>query len=282
MHSTLSHHPFEIRMSNRTFQKKPLSADDLEIISNILNKSEYQASPFGNQFRFELIIETEELSNVQIGTYGFIKNPQGYILGCSQNDTQNLFDYAYLLETIILDLTTAGIGTCWLGGRFRKQEAMSHLSMAENEIIPAITPLGYAAENQRLQERMIRNVLRANKRKPRDELFFYETFAEPLGKRGAEFQKALHYVRIGPSAQNKQPWRLVFGKDLTHVHFYVTNPLADHPLYMCEPQYLDIGIAYKHFEAGLAETGISGDLVINEPGIEKPDGLTYISSWYRK
>ncbi len=57
--------------------------------------------------------------------------------------------------------------------------------------------------------------------------------------------------------------------------------MADHSLYMCEPQYLDIGIAYNHFKAGLDEAGISGRLIIDEPDIEIPEGLFYITSWYR-
>ena len=49
---------------------------------------------------------------------------------------------------------------------------------------------------------------------------------------------------------------------------------------MCEPEYLDIGIAYNHFKAGLDEVGITGNLVISEPDIEKPEGSFYITSWH--
>ena len=271
----------ETRKSTRTFQKEPLSPVDIEKISGYLNKPENLIGPFGYQFEFELLIESEERDKDQIGTYGFIKNPQGYILGSSILETKSLFDYAYVLENIVLYLTAIGVGTCWLGGRFQKQEAMSQLSFKENEIIPAITPIGYPQEKQRLKERMIRSVLQARKRKPEEQLFYYEAFGQPLGDRAEEFRQALHYVRIGPSAQNKQPWRLVFGNNLTQVHFYVTNPLADNPLYMCEPQYLDIGIAYNHFKTGLDEVGISGELNIDEPDIDVPDGFFYITSWYR-
>jgi len=271
----------ETRKSTRTFQKEPLSPVDIEKISGYLNWPENLIGPFGYQFEFELLIESEERDKDQIGTYGFIKNPQGYILGSSIIETKSLFDYAYVLENIVLYLTAIGVGTCWLGGRFQKQEAMSQLSIKENEIIPAITPIGYPQEKQRLKERMIRSVLQARKRKPEEQLFYYEAFGQPLGDRAEEFRQALHYVRIGPSAQNKQPWRLVFGNNLTQVHFYVTNPLADNPLYMCEPQYLDIGIAYNHFKTGLDEVGISGELNIDEPDIDVPDGFFYITSWYR-
>jgi hypothetical protein len=282
MNSTLPQNTIEVRKSTRTFQKKLLNSVDLGKISNYLKRPENLVGPFGNQFEFKLLIEPEEREKDQIGTYGFIKNPQGYILGSSIIEIKSIFDYAFVLENIVLYLTTIGIGTCWLGGRFRKQEAMSHLSLAENEIIPAITPVGYPQEKQRLKERMVRIVLQARKRKPEDRLFFYEAFGQPLGDRAEEFQQALHYVRVGPSAQNKQPWRLVFSSDLLQVHFYVTNPLADHPLYMCEPQYLDIGIAYNHFKAGLDEAGISGKLIIDEPDIEIPEGFFYITSWYRE
>ena len=210
-----------------------------------------------------------------------IQNAQGYILGSSIIDTQNLFDYAFVLENIVLYLTTIGIGTCWLGGRFRKQHAMSRIPQAENEIIPAITPIGYAKEKPHLKERLMITVLKARKRKAEDQLFFYGTFNAPLGDRAEDFKQALHYVRIGPSAQNKQPWRLVFNKDLSQVHFYISSSLADNPLYMCEPEYLDIGIAYNHFKAGLDELGITGKLIIEEPDIQKPQGVTYITTWNR-
>jgi nitroreductase len=281
MNPTPTQDAIEVRKSTRTFQKRPITSANLDKISAYLRRPENSVGPFGHQVRFELVIETEQRGRDKIGTYGFIKNPQGYILGSSTKETQSLFDYAFVLENIVLYLTTLGIGTCWLGGRFRKQEAMSHLSLAEHEIIPAITPIGYPQERRRLKERMVRTILQAKKRKREDQLFFYERFGQPLGDRSGEFRQALHYVRVGPSAQNKQPWRLVFSTDLSQVHFYIASALADHPLYMCEPEYLDIGIAYNHFKAGLDEAGISGNLVTAEPDIERPDGSFYITSWYR-
>lgn len=282
MNLAFTQNAIEVRKSTRTYQKKPITIADLEKISAYMSNPEYLTGPFGNQFEFDLVIETEEREKDQIGTYGIIKNPQGYILGTSIIETRNLFDYAFVVENIVLYLTTLGIGTCWLGGRFRKEQAKSLLSLAEDEVIPAITPIGYPEEKARLKERMMRTILRAKKRKPEEQLFFYDSFAQPLGGRAEEFRQALHYVRIGPSAQNKQPWRLVFSNDFLQVHFYIASALADHPLYMCEPEYLDIGVAYNHFKAGLDEVGISGKLVVDEPDIEKPDGAFYITSWHRE
>lgn len=281
MDTILTHHVIEERKSTRTFLDTPLDPADLARISTYITVPENLIGPFGNRCAFDLVIEDEGSEKKKIGTYGVIANAQGYILGGSTKETTRLFDYAYVLENIVLYLTSIGIGTCWLGGRFRKQQAMSQLTLADNEIIPAITPIGYSAEHARMKERMMRTFLKARKRKPEDELFFYESFDQPLGDRAGEYQQALHYVKIGPSAQNKQPWRLVFNTDLSQVHFYIVSSLAHHPLYMCEPEYLDIGIAYNHFEAGIAEYGITGKLVVEEPDIEKPEGSSYITSWTR-
>jgi len=271
----------EARKSTRTFLDKPLSPTDLKIISAYLNDPKNLIGPFGNKIELELVIATGKQKKEKIGTYGFIQNEQGYILGSSTSNSQKLFDYAFVLENIVLYLTALEVGTCWLGGRFRKQQAMSHLSLAEGEIIPAIVPIGYPTEKPRLKERMVRTVLKARKRLPEDQLFFYETFDQPLGDRAGDFRQALHCVRIAPSAQNKQPWRLLFNSDCSQVHFYVTSPLGTHPLYMCDPAYLDIGIAYNHFKAGLDEAGITGKLVFKEPEINKPEAYSYITSWFK-
>ena len=73
-------------------------------------------------------------------------------------------------------------------------------------------------------------------------------------------------------------WRLVFSTDLAQAHFYIVSALSHNPLYMCEPEDLDIGIAYNHFKAGLDESGITGKIITEEPDIEKPEGTFYITS----
>ena len=96
MTPTLTLNAIEVRKSTRTFQKKPLTPADLAKVSAYLNEPENMIGPFGNQIEIELVLETEERKKDKIGTYGFIKNPQGYILGSSIVETKSLFDYAFL------------------------------------------------------------------------------------------------------------------------------------------------------------------------------------------
>ena len=281
MLSTRTQNPIEVRRSTRTFKETPLPSTALKKIADYLNDPNKLIGPYGNTIPFDLVTERGTQEKEQLGTYGFIQNAQGYIIGSCTKDSQLLFDYAFVLENIVLYLTALGISTCWLGGRFRKQHAMSRILLADHEIIPAITPIGYAKEKPRLKEQRLRTVLKARKRKPQDQLFFYETFDQPLGARAEDFRQALHYLRIEPSAQNKQPWRLVFNTDTSQVHFFIASSLANHPLYMCEPEYLDIGIAYNHFKAGLEETGLTGKLVIAEPEIQNPHSYIYSTTWQK-
>ena len=270
----------EIRKSTRSFQETPLKPDDLDKIKTYINEQRNLIGPYGTQFNLELLLETNLKKKEKIGTYGFIKNAQGFIVGSSHNAPNHLFEFGYVFEDLVLYLTSIGIGSCWLGGTFNREEAMSSLSLKDNEIIPAITPIGYPKETKHLRERIQRRVINANKRKPKELLFFFDTFDYPLEDHQAEiYQQALHFVRIGPSAQNKQPWRILISKDLCKVHFYVSFALAGHDSFACPPEYIDIGIAYRHFKEGVNMQGISGTVKIEEPDISKPEGYQYITTW---
>lgn len=271
-----------IRESTRNFQETPLTPEDLAKIETYLGEPKNLTGPYGDQFELELILQTGYIKKETIGTYGFIKNPQGFIVGKSINDVITLFQFGYVFENLILYLSSLGIGNCWLGGTFNKEKLMSSLSLSENEIIPAITPLGYSQDTRHFKERVQRRVIGANQRKSRESLFFYDNFDQPLTDQQAGiYQQALHYVRIAPSAKNKQPWRIIFSKDLSKAHFYISFGLKDDRSYACPPEYLDIGIAYNHFEAGIQENGLSGKLVIVEPKISNPAGFEYITTWCR-
>ena len=57
---------------------------------------------------------TEQNCNM-VGTYGFIKGASGFIIGCTErNSEDNLEDYGYIMERIILFATSIELGTCWL------------------------------------------------------------------------------------------------------------------------------------------------------------------------
>jgi hypothetical protein len=51
-------------------------------------------------------------------------------------------------------------------------------------------------------------------------------------------------------------------------------------LNLVDLQRMDMGIAMCHFELTAREAGLKGEWIVEEPRIEKPDGLTeYTVSW---
>jgi nitroreductase len=271
----------ESRKSIRNFHNHPVKPSTLGEIRSWLSAPTNLIGPFGTQFDFELLIESGQ-GKERLGTYGFIKNAQGYIVGSSPKNFQALFEFGFVFEDLILFLTSRNIGTCWLAGTFDRQKLNHTLTLPDSQIIPAITPIGYPAKFKHFKERITRRVIKANQRKSADQLFFYQDFSQPLGGRGEDFHMALHYVRIAPSAKNMQPWRLVLSKDFSQVHFYLAKNNRAEVAFACDVRYLDIGIAYRHFKAGVDAAGISGKLKIRDPQISGSEEYEYITSWVRE
>jgi len=188
-------------------------------------------------------------------------------------------DYGYCMEKIVLMATHLELGTCWLGGTFNRSASASRINKRDDEVIPAITPLGYPKEKS-IRNSVIRFIARSNSRKPWEQLFFCGDTNIPLPKDiGDAYQLGLDCVRIGPSASNRQPWRIVKEKRKDVYHFYLSRTPGYGRLYPdVSLQDVDMGIAMCHFEVALREMNEKGRWeIIQSPRQQK--GLEYIASW---
>lgn len=238
----------KLRRSVRTYLKKPLTKKDEELVKNILKETENKKAPFGNQSKFFYYSTNKKFDDEAktIGTYGFVKNAPSFFGGVTKNTFQSIIDFGYLFEHIIILLTKNDLGTVWLGGTFSRNAFQS--KVGENEVIPAISPVGYSLERLSLMEKAIRLTIKADRRKPIEEIFFINDFSHPIDEKH-HYMKYLELVQMGPSASNKQPWRVIIQDK--KVHFYLQrtpNYAQTVPFVM---QALDMGIAIYHFEAGL-------------------------------
>jgi nitroreductase len=273
------------RYSVRLFKKLRLAEpvqDELKVALAALC-----TAPFRSVTRFLLASasESERSALKGLGTYGFIKNPAAFIIGGVENGPHAMEDYGYAMECAILAATRLGLGTCWLGGSFTQSSFARKLGKREGEVIPAVTALGYASEDTRQQD-AIRRQARADQRLPWAALFFEGGFEKILlPQNSGAFGEALENVRLGPSASNKQPWRLV--KEDHHWHFYLCRTpgygqgsLVYNILRLADLQRLDVGIAMCHFELTARELGFSGRWLAQDPGLAVKDEYTsYIATW---
>ena len=274
----------QTRYSCRTYQETPIESSVQRQLTDFMEA--HAVGPMGTHVRLLLIAATDEDRQALKGlsTYGFIKNATGFILGAIPTGKLNQEDFGYVMEHAILYATSLGLGTCWLGGTFAKSRFAAKLALREGELLPAVIATGYCAAKRRILESLIRQQANADHRLAWGNLFFDGAFDVPLDRDTAGlFATVLEMVRIGPSASNKQPWRIVKAGTSWHLFLQRTPGYAKRNamlLDIADMQRIDMGIGMCHFALAAEELGLHGTWVVHEPDIAKPDALTaYIASW---
>lgn len=246
------------RKSVRKYDGKPITGELRAQIEVLLARE--RCGFFGGRPRFALV-EREAAGDekgAKLGTYGFIRGARAFVAGVIARQAGAEIDYGYALERIILELTAMGLGTCWLGGTFSRAEYGGILSATDDEFVPAVTPVGVAAERRGKVERLVRWGAKADARLAWEELFFDHAPDRPLNRESAgDYADALDAIRRGPSASNKQPWRVIRDADRFHLVLKRTPGYAK-LVPAADLQQIDMGIAMCHFEAAAAALKLPG------------------------
>jgi nitroreductase len=243
-------------------------------------------SPFGSQVRIKLVAardhDRRELKT--LGTYGFIKNHAGFLIGAVRKAPKDMEDFGYLLEYAVLQATAMGLGTCWLGGSFTRSSFANRIALKSDEYLPAVIAVGNILDGSRAHDR-IRTHAGSDHRYPWSSLFYEEQFAHPISESQAgRYAVALEMVRLAPSASNKQPWRILHQAHTWHFYLRRTpgygGSIVKWILGSSDLQRVDLGIAMCHFELSTHELGLNGTWTFSEPGIATlHHNLEYIASW---
>jgi hypothetical protein len=274
------------RFSCRVYTGDILAEEKRQQLEALL--ASIQTGPFGSPLRFKLVAATAKDSKELkgLGTYGMIRGASGFILGAVGSGDGNLENFGYRMEEIILFATDLGLGTCWLGGYFTRSSFAARMGLREGEDIPAVTSVGNIPDDPTLMDRLIRRLAGAHSRLPWESIFFDHHFGSPLSQAVAgEYAIPLEMVRLGPSASNKQPWRVVKGDGAWHFYLQRTPGYGQGGISKLiaksDLQRLDMGIALCHFELTAREAGLAGDWTLDdEPDLKKPDDHTeYTASW---
>lgn len=272
-----------VRRSNRAYTAQTVEVEKIEMIENTLTQT---VSPFGEGVRYKIIsVEANPKEPLKLGTYGTIKGAKHYMLSATKSGKNQMETLGYQMEMAVLEAAAAGLGTCWLGGTFKRSQFAELMALQSDELLPIVIPFGYPAEKEGFLGGMIRNIAGSNQRKNWDELFFKgelnltERLGVPLTKSEAgDYSAVLEMVRQAPSASNKQPWRIV--KDGKRWHFILSHTKGYGAGLGYEIQRVDMGIAVCHFEMAAKAKGLSGTWVqLEVPDQEKRDDVSYIISW---
>ena len=270
----------KMRTSSRNYDKRPLEPGKRRQIENYLSLNE--KGPFGSTVRFQLLdyAEGEQVETENLRTYGVIKGTRLFIVGAVVNTDKAMQDYGYCMEKNILMATSLGLGTCWLGGTFKRSSFAKRIELSANEAMPAVSPVGYATKKKTLRDSLFKFLARSKTRKPWEGLFCSNDFNTPLIESDVErYATCLEAVRLAPSASNKQPWRILKEKRSNIFHFYLRRAkIYAKAIKRIDMQKVDMGIAMCHFELAARELRLTGSWQQqgNQTNLEDKE---YIISW---
>ncbi len=252
------------RKSVRSYSGVPL---DVEHIADIKEYVSGLPQPLGGRARVETVSRDVGSGGVKLGTYGMISGASDFLVLIYEDGPMAAENAGYLFERVILYCTEKGLGTCWLGGTFKKSGFTAHVEVVDNELLRIVSPVGYPASGTGFRDRIIRAGVGSDRRKPFGELFFDRVSGKPL-ERGGPYDTPLEMVRLAPSANNSQPWRIMVDETGAHFCFLQKSRLTD----------IDMGIAMSHFELACREAGIAGKYEI-VTDVTVPAGMNYLASW---
>jgi len=271
------------RSSWRSYDGRPLSENDRADLEAFL--ATLTRGPFGSPVRLELVAAGRDYRAElkSLGTYGVVNGARAFIVGAAKAGPRDMEDYGFAFERAVLRATALGLGTCWLGATFRRSGFAARIDLRADEVLPAVSPVGYVARARTVGDAATRFLARSKQRKPWPELFFDGDGATPLAAAAAgPYAEVLEMVRLAPSASNRQPWRLVRAAGGAYHLFLKRTPGYNSRLVNVpggDLQRLDMGIAMCHFELAARELGLAGTWGAPAPAASGPDGASHIATW---
>jgi nitroreductase len=191
-----------------------------------------------------------------IGAYGKIRGSPSFIAFIGDMRDRNVQEKAgYTGEGIILEATSLGLGTCWVGKSFDPEIATSFIELKEYEKVIAVASVGYASLEESFEEKILTGFGKAHHRKPLGKMMSGIKESELSGW----IREALVSARLAPSAVNRQPWR--FFVEENSITVSVDNLNDSYGI----SKRLDCGIAMLHIEVAALYSGVSGKWEFLEP-----------------
>ena len=222
----------EARKSVRTYTGANLTEEQSSIIRKAIADA---TEPFGGQVSIKLT-EIDLKAPYKPGTYGVISGATNYLLMGIADNRESQLGAGFLMEQVVLKATEIGLGTCWIAATFKNSDFEKLANFGPDRPLRIVIPIGEPAEKQKFLEKATRLLVKSDKRKPFDELFFENDFQHPLSAQN-RFAQPLQMMRLAPSSTNSQPWRAVV--EGNKVHFYYADK--------SKCSILDCGIGLSHF-----------------------------------
>ncbi len=163
-------------------------------------------------------------------SYGLLKNVRSVLL--LKGNTDNIKEKAgYYGEKFVLEATKLGLGTCWIGGTFDRDN--SFFQQYKDETIVCLIAVGNISQNKGLKEKFIASVAK-RKTKTAEQVCTYDTTPPKW------FFDGVEAALKAPTAINSQKFKFEYKEGKVQASIpddYVMD-------------LIDLGICKLHFEIG--------------------------------
>ena len=221
------------RVSVRKYSGDP-SKDEIAYLSQVadyLSSDEVRIVVGKKAGVFEsLIAKTISGTNTYAAVITHGKEDEEYLAGTSG-------------EAFVLECTSIGLGTCWLGISYNKSVIASAVKLKKGEKVRCVISIGHFSE-------------KPTHKRSRKTIYNLTGLEEKAYKKVENWQKcAVETGRLAPSARNVQPWEFDILSGAIQVACVSGN---------FGYGALDCGIAMLHIELGAAHCGVYGSWEIKD------------------
>lgn len=206
---------------------------------------------------------------------GLLTRAPLYLVSHGPETPGRMEELGFRTERVILEATEAGLGSCWVGGMFRRETAARAVGCPTEDVV-AITPMGYPEEGWRTRvgAGLVKVAsVRLGKRRPLEETMHWQEWGQavPEWALSPEVRQALEMARLAPSWNNLQPWHFVASeRELVALADSRPQRGNDPP---GRPYWrLDVGIAMCHFQLAMEQMGAPGAWVREQDEGVSPAG----------
>ncbi len=212
------------RTSRRKYDGKPLNADIVKLLSKKIESLNAESGLY-----IQLAIGKTDAFRSLLKTYGLFTGVANYIGMIGKINDPNLEEkVGYFGELLVLEATTLGLDTCFVGGSYDKNRC--DLDVPDEFQLVLTIAIGHAPQDQSLREKVIRSFVHRQSKSVEE---LYTT----VGIAPDWFHEGMKGVAVAPSAINRQPILLHFDNNEVTAHIKHPGPFT----------HIDLGIAKANF-----------------------------------
>lgn len=249
------------RRTIKNYSNKNINAPLMEEVKKICSDITY----LNQDLRIKAhVVERGHLIHFLMGKKCKIKAPH-YIVVTSNKGEDYLQNIGFAMEKVVLQLTTLGLGTCWLDCNLKREDIIEFVDLDDTEIDDSnlnncedtcknekteddkedeienpyiIIAFGYAQK----QEKLFKSIKVEQDRK---------SIKRISRKMDRKWIKVLNAVRLAPSIKNCQPWMFYNSKDGIYIYEEKQKQSLE------DMSKVSMGIALRHFDMACEKYDIS-------------------------